>query len=170
MILYEGKEYIVINKPNGVYSQGGDGIENHIEKYLSSYLKTGNFNNKGFLVHRLDQYWSGIMILGKNIQYARTFSSMMVQKSISKSYFALCQGIPSILSPKDIKYNDEDNSRFLSGLIRSDQDCTVHDINMINPNISIMNEHMNYLMKECMKLDMFAGKNESEVIDEIANK
>lgn len=122
MIIYEGKEYIVINKPNGVYSQGGDGINQHIEKYLSSYLKTSNFTNKGFLVHRLDQFASGVMVLGKNIHYARTFSNLMVQKSINKSYLSLCQGIPKFLSEKEIKYSGDDNSKFLSGLIRSDQD------------------------------------------------
>lgn len=31
MIIHEDKEYIVINKPNGIASQGGDNITEHID-------------------------------------------------------------------------------------------------------------------------------------------
>ena len=71
-------------------------------------------------MHRLDQFVSGVMVLGKNIFYARTFGSMMEQKKIYKAYYALWQGFPEFIKYGKVKSKPENQDQFLSGMIRSD--------------------------------------------------
>lgn len=170
MVIYENDEFMVINKPNGLASQGGDGINEHVDKLVTRYLQKQNFTNKAYLLHRLDQYWSGLMVIGKNIHYARTFSGLMEQKDIQKSYLALCQGVPKFLFNEKSNFNITGDSKFLSGMIRSDADWTIYDHTMLNPSHSFLNEHLQYLLAECKKLSMFSDKNDYEIVDEIVSK
>ena len=80
MIIYENDDYIAINKPNGLASQGGSNIDAHVDQIMTKYVQKQNFNRKIYLLHRLDQYCSGVMILGKNVHYARTFNGLMAEK------------------------------------------------------------------------------------------
>jgi len=170
MLIYENNDLVAINKPNGLASQGGANINQHVDKIVNNHLKMENRRKKGYLLHRLDQYASGVMVLGKNIHYARTFSGLMADKRINKSYVALGQGIPNYLFDQSVPIDINDPERFLSGLIRSDNDCLVYDHNLVNPKISIMSDQMKYLFTECQKLDMFKDTPEFSLIDEIAEK
>ncbi len=66
-IIFEDEDLIVINKPSGLLS-----ISNQKEKELtafrlvSDYIKENNKNNKLFVVHRLDQDTSGVLLFAKN--------------------------------------------------------------------------------------------------------
>lgn len=64
-IIYEDKDFIVINKPSGILSIG---TEKEKEKTLYhmvlEYLKKKN--QKVFIVHRLDKDTSGVMVFSKN--------------------------------------------------------------------------------------------------------
>lgn len=68
-ILYEDDDLIAINKPCGLLS-----ISNDKEKMVtafrlvSDYLKTQNRNQKLFVVHRLDQETSGVLLFSKNLK------------------------------------------------------------------------------------------------------
>ena len=46
------------------------------------------------MVHRLDKETSGLLLIAKNLKYAKYFSSLFKQKNISKFYLALCEGAP----------------------------------------------------------------------------
>jgi 23S rRNA pseudouridine955/2504/2580 synthase len=86
MIIYENDDFICINKPNGLASQGGDNVSVHVEELLQRYI---GVKSSIFLLHRLDKYCSGVMVLGKNVHYARTFGGLMKEKRIYKTYYAL---------------------------------------------------------------------------------
>lgn len=64
-ILYEDQELIVINKPCGLLSEQ---TEREKEKTAYSYVKAylAKKKEKIYLVHRLDQYTSGILMFVKN--------------------------------------------------------------------------------------------------------
>jgi 23S rRNA pseudouridine955/2504/2580 synthase len=80
MLIFENSDLIAINKPNGLASQGGDGIDTHVDQIMTNYMSKDNFKNKAYLLHRIDQYSSGAMVLGKNVHYARTFTGLMKEK------------------------------------------------------------------------------------------
>jgi len=66
-ILYEDEYLIVINKPSGLLSISND-KEKDITAYrmISDYVKENNRKNYIFVVHRLDQETSGVLIFCKN--------------------------------------------------------------------------------------------------------
>ncbi len=66
-ILYEDKEIIVINKPAGLLSVATErDKENTAYHYVMRYLKNKNENNKIFIIHRLDQDTSGVLMFAKD--------------------------------------------------------------------------------------------------------
>ena len=89
---------------------------------------------------------------------------------IYKSYHALCQGFPSFLNKKNLDIGSKDFDKFLSGLIRSDSECSVYEHTMLNPQASFMSEQLQFLLGECKKLEMFKNEQDYQVVDEIASK
>ena len=52
MVIQETDDYIVINKPNGVASQGGNRNEEHIDKYSLVYLNEST-KSKSMTIYNL---------------------------------------------------------------------------------------------------------------------
>ncbi len=91
-IIYENKDFIVINKWNDIATQGGSKINisiNEIIKFISD-----EYN----LVHRLDKDTSGLLIISKNYKSSKIFGKMFKEQQIEKHYLAICQGIPKNLN------------------------------------------------------------------------
>ena len=66
-IIYEDKEFIVVNKPCGLLTISTDKEkDNTLFHKVYMYLKRKNKNNKVFIVHRLDKDTSGIVLFAKN--------------------------------------------------------------------------------------------------------
>ncbi len=68
-LVYEDDDIIVINKGYGLLSMGTDKIkEGTAYSIVREYLKTKDPSNKLFIVHRLDQHTSGLMLMAKSIE------------------------------------------------------------------------------------------------------
>ncbi|MGC9143974.1 RluA family pseudouridine synthase [Hydrogenobaculum sp.] len=97
-ILYEDKDLAVVVKPSGMPSHTGPG---HDENTLVNALlsKFGNLSVIGGverpgIVHRLDRYTHGIMVIAKNDTSHQILSSMFKNREIDKRYKAIVYGIP----------------------------------------------------------------------------
>ena len=88
-IIYENSEIIIINKPQGLACQGGQNIAHPLDKELPLQL-----GYPVYLVHRLDQETSGLMIVAKSPKAASKWTSLIGEKSVKKEYDAICIGIP----------------------------------------------------------------------------
>ena len=68
-----------------------------------------NINEQFRLVHRLDKETSGLLLIAKNLNYAKRLSFLFKEKQITKFYVALCEGNPknnvSEVKLKIKKYN-----------------------------------------------------------------
>jgi len=105
-ILYENDNFIIINKWSSIASQGGSNITISIDKIIKNISK--NYN----LVHRLDKETSGLMIIAKNLQYARFFGQQFKSQKIKKTYLAICDGRPKIKeSYVDLNINSNTENR-----------------------------------------------------------
>ncbi len=68
-LVYEDDDIIVINKGYGLLSVGNDKIkEGTAYSIVRQYLKDKDPRNKLFIVHRLDQHTSGLMIMAKSAE------------------------------------------------------------------------------------------------------
>lgn len=85
-IIYDCKDYIILNKPYGYASQDGRKVKKNIIDILNHEEK------KFFIVHRLDMETSGIMLLAKNREYAKKFSTQFQTRDIKKKYYAIVNG------------------------------------------------------------------------------
>ena len=83
-IVYEDKYFIAINKDAGI----------EVDDNLIKLIKEENQNIKNlFLVHRIDKYTSGIVILAKDENIKKYFEDAFKNRNINKIYHAIVEGI-----------------------------------------------------------------------------
>ena len=92
-ILYEDEYLIAINKPCGLLSISND-KEKDITAYrmVSDYVKTNNKKNYIFVVHRLDQDTSGILMFCKNEKIRDKMQDNWNNIVKKRGYIALVDG------------------------------------------------------------------------------
>lgn len=88
-ILFEDKEIIVVVKPAGVPTEGGKVGEKDMVSLIKKYLKDKGEEPAAFVIHRLDQPVSGILVFAKTKEAAAFLSSELSKDSFSKDYKAL---------------------------------------------------------------------------------
>lgn len=68
-LIYEDDDILVVNKGYGLLSMGNDKIKDGTAySIIKDYLKAKDPSNKLFIVHRLDQHTSGLMVFAKTIE------------------------------------------------------------------------------------------------------
>ena len=87
-IKFENNDFIVLDKWPQIATQGGSKINISIDHIIK------NINSQYRLVHRLDKETSGLLLIAKNLIYAKKLSYLFKQKKITKYYIALCEGNP----------------------------------------------------------------------------
>lgn len=92
LIAYQDPHLCVVNKPSGLASQGGRGLDDHLECRLD------NMDIKARLVHRLDRGTSGVMVVAKTKPVAAFLSDQFAKRRAHKIYVATVHGVPNPLS------------------------------------------------------------------------
>ncbi|MEK6812547.1 MAG: RluA family pseudouridine synthase [Nanoarchaeota archaeon] len=89
-IVYEDADLLVVNKPAGLASHGGTGIEDSLIAEVRTYLK--DTEGRSSLAHRLDRETSGIMLVGKNKAFLRMLNAALQERTVTKTYHSLVAG------------------------------------------------------------------------------
>jgi 23S rRNA pseudouridine1911/1915/1917 synthase len=97
-ILYEDSELAVINKPAGLVCHTGAGIRsgtlvNALLHHMGP-LEAGDPQRPG-IVHRLDKFTSGVMLVAKNKSAHRRLAQQFKSREVKKEYIAMVYGSPS---------------------------------------------------------------------------
>ncbi len=88
--LYEDDEIIAICKPAGVASQATrTNAKQHVLAQVKM-LALGAYTP--YLIHRLDQETSGVMLIAKSKEASDTWSALFKERAIEKYYVALARG------------------------------------------------------------------------------
>jgi len=97
-VLYEDSDLAVINKPAGLVCHAGAGIRSgtlvNALLHRMGPLETGDPARPG-IVHRLDKFTSGVMLVAKNKPAHRNLAQQFKNREVKKEYLALVYGIPS---------------------------------------------------------------------------
>lgn len=102
-ILYEDKDLVAVNKPAGMVVHPGAGTEedtlvhallHHCKGQLSGI---GGVERPG-IVHRLDKETSGVIVVAKTDRAHQGLAAAFAERTVSKSYLALVNGHPRLLS------------------------------------------------------------------------
>ena len=92
-ILYEDKDILVVDKPAGLLTVGTANNKTNTAYYkLTDYVRKGNSKsrNRIFIVHRLDQSTSGVLVFAKNEE--AKFRLQSHWKDTEKKYVAVVYG------------------------------------------------------------------------------
>ncbi len=90
-IVHSDDDIVVFNKPAGMAVQGGTGVKKSIDKMAAALFPY----HKISLVHRLDKETSGLLVVAKNQNAAKSLAAQFQNKTARKEYVALLNGIVS---------------------------------------------------------------------------
>ena len=143
-IIFENNDFIVLNKWSQIATQGGSKIKTSIDHIIK------NINVQYRLVHRLDKETSGLLLIAKNLNYAKKLSFLFKQKEITKFYIALCEGIPKNnvsqvkleIKTKKLKIEDTltnykvlNKNKSISSILFNPQTGKTHQLRIVSKNL-----------------------------------
>ena len=115
-IVYEDKNYIVINKPSGILTVSTDKEkEKTLFHKVFVYLKQKNKNNKVFIVHRLDKDTSGIVLFAKSEKLKNQLQNDWDNICKLREYVAVVEGVPN------------ENEKTLKSYLKEDKTLRVYE-------------------------------------------
>lgn len=88
-IIYQDNQLMAVNKPSGLLSVPGLGEANQ-DCVVTRLLE---INAEVKVVHRLDCYTSGVMLLAIGIESQRNLSRQFHDREVSKEYVAVVRGV-----------------------------------------------------------------------------
>ena len=96
-IVYEDNDVIVINKANGVVvhpatTTKGETLVNGLLDYSDS-LSSINGDFRPGIVHRIDAYTTGLLMIAKNNKSHEILSKQLENKTAHRVYYALVEGV-----------------------------------------------------------------------------
>ncbi|HOV15031.1 MAG TPA: RluA family pseudouridine synthase [Spirochaetota bacterium] len=116
-IIYEDKNYIVINKPYGMVVHPAKGnyrgtLVNALMGLKKNLSNTGDVSRLG-IVHRLDKDTSGLIIIAKNNQSHSYLQELFAKRMIIKRYHAIVKGFfsPSKITIENIIGRNPNNRK-----------------------------------------------------------
>ncbi len=86
-ILFENQDFLVIQKNSGLAVQTTDQIQRDLETLLKE-----QFGNNIFVLNRIDQPVTGLVIFARNKSFADLFSQLIKERKIKKEYLAIVSG------------------------------------------------------------------------------
>ncbi|MBK9150515.1 MAG: RNA pseudouridine synthase [Saprospiraceae bacterium] len=88
-VLDEQQDFIIVTKQHGIAVQATDTAQEDIESLLKR-----QYGNEIYVLNRIDQPVSGLVIFGKNKRFADQFTEMLKARIVRKTYLALVSGNP----------------------------------------------------------------------------
>lgn len=93
-IIYEDDEFIVINKPSGLLSIASDKEKGSTAyRMLSDYVQQKDKHNRIFVVHRLDEDTSGVLMVAKNPNIQKLLQDNWNDLVSKRGYYAIVEGV-----------------------------------------------------------------------------
>ena len=93
-IIYENDEIIVINKPSGLLSIASDKEKGSTAyRMLTEYVQQKDKHNRIFVVHRLDEDTSGVLMVAKNPKIQQALQDNWNDLVKSRGYYAIVDGV-----------------------------------------------------------------------------
>ena len=95
-IVYEDEDVIVVNKANGVVVHPGAGNYQHtLVNGLLYHTNLSNVNGevRPGIVHRIDAYTTGLLMVAKNNKAHESLAKQLEEKTITRKYVALVWGV-----------------------------------------------------------------------------
>ena len=95
-IIFENDEINVIDKPSGLLSIASDKEKGSTAyRMLTDYVQQKDKHNRIFVVHRLDEDTSGVLMVAKNPKIQQALQDNWNDLVSKRGYYAIVEGIPT---------------------------------------------------------------------------
>ncbi len=92
-IIFENDEFIVINKPSGLLSIASDREKGRTAyRMVNDYVQQKDKHNRIYVVHRLDEDTSGVLVFAKNPKTKDVLQKNWNDIVIKRGYYAIVEG------------------------------------------------------------------------------
>lgn len=92
-IIFENEEFIVINKPSGLLTVPSDNEKGRTAyRMVNDYVQQKDKHNRIFVVHRLDEDTSGVLMFAKNPKIKDILQKNWGEIVLERGYFAVVEG------------------------------------------------------------------------------
>lgn len=92
-IIFENDEMIVINKPSGLLSIASDKEKSATAyRMLTDYVQQKDKHNRIFVVHRLDEDTSGVLMVSKSVKLQQALQDNWNELVTKRGYYAIVEG------------------------------------------------------------------------------
>jgi 23S rRNA pseudouridine955/2504/2580 synthase len=92
LAIYDDGDVVAFNKPAGLASQGGGGVEWHIDQYFPALAD--EHGQVPRLIHRLDRDTSGVLLCARSAEAVRRLGKSFKDRHAKKIYWAITVGAP----------------------------------------------------------------------------
>ncbi|MFK8019871.1 MAG: pseudouridine synthase family protein [Pseudomonadales bacterium] len=129
-LIADEKDYSVWMKPRGVHSQGTRyGDHSAMEQLTRQFFMAQSpaSDREARLVHRLDRYADGLILIAHNKKAAAGLSALFANREITKRYTALVSGqVPLEHEPITLNWDVDDKpARSIVSVLKSGQGCSL---------------------------------------------
>ncbi len=109
-IIFENNDLIVINKPSGLLSIASDNEKGRTAfRMVNDYLQQKDKRNRIYVVHRLDEDTSGVLVFAKNPQIKDALQKNWNDIVKSRRYYAVVEGTLEKKEDRLINYLKENS-------------------------------------------------------------
>lgn len=163
-IVYEDNDLIIVNKPNGMVVHPAPGNTSgtlvNALMYYSKNLSTINGEFRPGIVHRIDAFTTGLLMVAKNDKAHEVLAEQLASKKTTRKYIALVWGVikedtatidaPIGRDPHDrkkqavVSVNSKDAVTHLKVLERY-KDATLIELQLETGRTHQIRVHMNYI-------------------------
>ena len=157
-IIFENDEIIVINKPSGLLSIASDKEKGSTAyRMLTDYVQQKDKHNRIFVVHRLDEDTSGVLMVAKNVKIQQALQDNWNDLVMSRGYYAIVDGKmenPSGTVKSYLKKNSQ-NMMYSSKKVGDGQLAITHyKVMKANDNYSLLDVHIDSGRKNQIRVHM----------------
>ena len=141
-ILFENDEIIVINKPSGLLSVASDSEKGRTAyRMVTDYVQQKDKHNRVYVVHRLDEDTSGVLLFAKNPRIWTALQHNWSEVVKYRGYYAIVEGHMENKEGKFVDYLKENslNLMYVSNDHKNGKKCiTNYKVIKTNKNYSLI--------------------------------
>ena len=109
-IIFENDEFIVIDKPSGLLTVPSDNEKGRTAyRMVNDYVQQKDKHNRVFVVHRLDEDTSGVLMFAKNPKIKDILQKEWADIVLERGYYAVVEGKMEKTSDKFVDYLKENS-------------------------------------------------------------
>lgn len=128
-IIFENKDYIVVNKLAGLISEKSPYEDETVENQVLNHLSNTQPHPYLGIIHRLDRVTSGVLIMAKKKSVLVKYNEFFSQRKVQKTYLAIVKNKPpqasGVLKNFLVKNQKEKRADIVENATKNSLNCSL---------------------------------------------